>query len=131
MKPTVPSSLCSANKITERLKKRLDTGMIEEVKALLDSGISAENLIYYGLEYKYITLHISGKLTFDEMFEQLEREIHRFAKRQMTWFRGMERKGVKINWIDALAPMDEKISRAMQIIEEELYTTQMQNTHNQ
>lgn len=103
-------------KITHRLEERLRNGMIDEVKHLLDNGISAENLIYYGLEYKFITLHITGKLTYKEMFDSLNTAIHQFAKRQMTWFRGMERKGIEINWIDALAPIDEKISRALEII---------------
>ena len=77
-------------RITKRLRERLEHGMLAEVKALLDEGIQPEDLIYYGLEYKYLTLHLIGKLTFDEMFRQLEIAIHQFAKRQMTWFRGME-----------------------------------------
>ena len=87
-------------RITQRLKARLDSGMLDEIRRLLDSGIAPDDLIYYGLEYKYLTLHVIGQLTFDEMFEKLEMEIHRFAKRQMTWFRGMERRGFKINWLD-------------------------------
>ena len=87
-------------RITQRLKARLDSGMLDEIRKLLDSGIAPDDLIYYGLEYKYLTLHVIGQLTFDEMFEKLEMEIHRFAKRQMTWFRGMERRGFKINWLD-------------------------------
>ena len=87
-------------RITQRLKARLDCGMLDEIRKLLDSGIAPDDLIYYGLEYKYLTLHVIGQLTFDEMFEKLEMEIHRFAKRQMTWFRGMERRGFKINWLD-------------------------------
>lgn len=86
-------------RITSRLESRLASGMIEEVKGLLDSGVQAENLIYYGLEYKYLTLHVLGELTYKEMFEQLEIAIHQFAKRQMTWFRGMERRGTKIHWL--------------------------------
>ncbi len=85
-------------RITERLKARLDEGMIEEVRGLLDSGVRPEDLIYYGLEYKYVTLHVIGELTFDQMFHDLEIAIHQFAKRQMTWFRGMERRGHIINW---------------------------------
>lgn len=96
-------------KITRRLKARLEEGMVEEVKALVDSGIPADDLIYYGLEYKYVTEYVIGKLTYDEMFRQLEIAIHQFAKRQMTWFRGMERRGFKINWIDATLPMEEKV----------------------
>lgn len=86
-------------RITSRLKSRLASGMIEEVKGLLERGVSAENLIYYGLEYKYLTLHVLGELTYKEMFQQLEIAIHQFAKRQMTWFRGMERRGTKIHWL--------------------------------
>jgi tRNA dimethylallyltransferase len=96
-------------RITERLKARLDQGMIDEVKALLDQGLSAEDLIYYGLEYKFVTLYLTGKMSYKEMFEKLQTAIHQFAKRQMTWFRGMERKGIKIHWLDGYMPMDEKI----------------------
>ena len=96
-------------KITRRLKARLEEGMIDEVKALLDEGIPAEDLIYYGLEYKFVTEYLTGQLTYDEMFMRLEIAIHQFAKRQMTWFRGMERRGFKINWIDATLPMEDKI----------------------
>ena len=104
-------------KITKRLKARLDEGMVEEVKALLDSGIAPENLIYYGLEYKYVTEYLIGKLSYDEMFRQLEIAIHQFAKRQMTWFRGMERRGFTIHWIDAMLPMEEKVSAIMNYIQ--------------
>lgn len=86
-------------RITARLKKRLDEGMLEEIKQLLQEGIPAEDLIYYGLEYKYLTLHVIGQLSFEEMFSQLEIAIHQFAKRQMTWFRGMERRGIEIHWM--------------------------------
>lgn len=86
-------------RISERLRKRLDDGMVDEVRRLLDSGISPEDLIYYGLEYKYLTLFVTGQLSFEEMFSQLEIAIHQFAKRQMTWFRGMERRGFKIHWL--------------------------------
>ncbi len=96
-------------KISKRLKDRLDEGMVDEVRSLLDSGICADDLIYYGLEYKYVTKYIIGELSYDEMFRSLETAIHQFAKRQMTWFRGMERRGFKINWIDALLPIDEKL----------------------
>ena len=98
-------------KITRRLKARMDNGMVEEVKTLLDEGIPAKDLIYYGLEYKFLTEYLMGQLTYDEMFTRLEIAIHQFAKRQMTWFRGMERRGFKINWIDATLPMEEKIER--------------------
>ena len=103
-------------KITRRLKARLEEGMVEEVKALLDEGIPADDLIYYGLEYKFVTEYLTGKTTYDEMFTRLEIAIHQFAKRQMTWFRGMERRGFKINWIDATLPMEEKVSQIIQIV---------------
>lgn len=102
-------------KITKRLKQRLDNGMVDEIRALLNKGIAPEDLIYYGLEYKYVTLYVTGKMTYDDMFKQLEIAIHQFAKRQMTWFRGMERRGTKINWIDATLPMDDKISKIKQL----------------
>ena len=86
-------------RITQRLEARLEAGMVDEVRRLIDSGIPPADLIYYGLEYKYVTLHVIGQLTRDEMFAQLETAIHRFAKRQMTWFRGMERRGTPINWL--------------------------------
>jgi tRNA dimethylallyltransferase len=97
------------SRITERLKKRLETGMVEEVKYLLGKDIDPDTLIYYGLEYKFITMYLLGKLSYEEMFKRLETAIHQFAKRQMTWFRGMERRGYRIHWIDGLLPMDEKI----------------------
>ena len=97
-------------KITTRLRQRLDQGMIEEVKNLLDSGIPADDLIYYGLEYKYVTEYVIGRISYDEMFRLLEIAIHQFAKRQMTWFRGMERRGIHIHWIDALLPTSEKVN---------------------
>ena len=86
-------------RITKRLHQRLDEGMIEEVKSLLKEGIPADDLIYYGLEYKYLTLHATGQLSYEEMFRQLEIAIHQFAKRQMTWFRGMEKRGTRITWV--------------------------------
>ncbi|MDR2691804.1 MAG: tRNA (adenosine(37)-N6)-dimethylallyltransferase MiaA, partial [Dysgonamonadaceae bacterium] len=97
-------------KISFRLKTRLEEGMSDEVQKLLDSGIAAEDLIYYGLEYKYLTLYLMGKISYKEMFEQLEIAIHRFAKRQMTWFRGMERRGFAIHWLNAEMPDEEKIA---------------------
>jgi tRNA dimethylallyltransferase len=102
-------------KITRRLKARLDNGMVEEVRALLNEGIPAEDLIYYGLEYKFLTEYLTGQLSYDEMFSRLEIAIHQFAKRQMTWFRGMERRGFKINWINASLPMEEKIERIKEL----------------
>ena len=102
-------------KITRRLKARLEEGMIDEVKGLLDEGIPADDLIYYGLEYKFVTEYIVGKTTYDEMFTRLEIAIHQFAKRQMTWFRGMERRGFKIHWIDALQPMEAKVNEILRL----------------
>lgn len=107
------------NKITERLKSRLEEGMTDEVKALLDRGIPAEDLIYYGLEYKFVTEYLIGKLSYEEMFKRLEIAIHQFAKRQMTWFRGMERRGFTIHWIDALLPMDKKVEEILRISKSE------------
>lgn len=97
-------------RISQRLRQRLDEGMAEEVSRLLDEGISAENLIYYGLEYKYLTLYVTGSIGYDEMFNKLETAIHQFAKRQMTWFRGMERRGFTIHWIGFDTPLEEKIA---------------------
>jgi tRNA dimethylallyltransferase len=96
-------------KISRRLKARLEEGMLDEVKSLISSGIAAEDLIYYGLEYKYLTLHLIGKLSYKEMYNQLEIAIHQFAKRQMTWFRGMERRGFEIHWINAASPLPDPI----------------------
>ena len=104
-------------KITRRLKQRLDEGMVEEVRALLEEGIPAENLIYYGLEYKFLTQYAIGELTYEEMFHQLEIAIHQFAKRQMTWFRGMERRGFTIHWLDATLPMEEKLEQIINLID--------------
>lgn len=106
-------------RITERLHARLDEGMVDEVRRLLDSGIPPEDLIYYGLEYKFLTLYITGAMTYPEMTSGLEIAIHQFAKRQMTWFRGMERRGFKINWIDAMLPLEEKIRRIVDIYNKE------------
>lgn len=93
-------------RISSRLRARLDEGMIAEVEGLLASGITPEQLIYYGLEYKYVTMYVTGEMSYEQMFRELEIAIHQFAKRQMTWFRGMERRGVGINWIDATQPVD-------------------------
>ena len=102
-------------KISRRMKARLEEGMIDEVKRLLDEGIPADDLIYYGLEYKFVTEYIIGKTTYDEMFTLLEIAIHQFAKRQMTWFRGMERRGFTIHWIDALQPMETKVNEILKL----------------
>ena len=105
-------------KITRRLRQRLDEGMVDEVRNLIQSGIVPEDLIYYGLEYKYLTLYVTGKLTYNEMFTQLETAIHQFAKRQMTWFRGMERRGFTIHWVNAQLPMEEKIAFVQEKLKE-------------
>ena len=97
-------------KITRRLRQRLDEGMVDEIRRIIDGGVAPEDLIYYGLEYKFVTEYVIGRLSYDEMFRQLEIAIHQFAKRQMTWFRGMERRGFTIHWISAALPMDQKIS---------------------
>lgn len=104
-------------RITERLRGRLDGGMVDEIRSLLDSGIAADDLIYYGLEYKYVTEYVIGRTTYDEMFRSLEIAIHQFAKRQMTWFRGMERRGFTIHWIDAMLPVEEKVGLILRLME--------------
>ena len=104
------------DKITRRLKQRLANGMVEEIKGLLDRGIPAENLLYYGLEYKFITEYVIGKTSYEEMLRGLEIAIHQFAKRQMTWFRGMERRGFTIHWIDALQPMEQKVEQVLELM---------------
>lgn len=96
-------------RISRRLRERLDQGMVDEVRSILATGVAPEDLIYYGLEYKYLTLYIIGELSYEEMVRQLEIAIHQFAKRQMTYFRGMERRGVPIHWIDAMLPTEEKV----------------------
>lgn len=105
-------------KISRRLRARLDEGMVEEVKQLLEAGVSPDDLIYYGLEYKYLTLYITGQLSYEAMVGQLEIAIHQFAKRQMTWFRGMERRGCKIHWLDASLPTEVKIEKTLEWLEE-------------
>ena len=100
-------------KITQRLKARLDEGMADEVRALMAEGINPDDLIYYGLEYRYVTEYVIGRLSYDEMFTCLEIAIHQFAKRQMTWFRGMERRGFTIHWIDATLPLEEKVEEIL------------------
>ena len=119
--PPIPSVIIGVNidreerrrKITRRLKARLEEGMIDEVKHLLEEGIPADDLIYYGLEYKFVTEYLIGHMSYEEMFTRLEIAIHQFAKRQMTWFRGMERRGFTIHWIDALLPMEEKVAQIL------------------
>ncbi|MFZ2341117.1 MAG: tRNA (adenosine(37)-N6)-dimethylallyltransferase MiaA [Bacteroidales bacterium] len=103
-------------RISARLKARLEEGMVGEVQKLLDRGIDPETLIWYGLEYKYITLFLTGKMGYDEMINSLEIAIHQFAKRQMTWFRGMERRGVVIHWIDGELPIEDKVELVISIL---------------
>lgn len=103
-------------RISKRLESRLNSGLVEEVKTLIDSGISADDLIYYGLEYKFVTMYLQKQLSYDEMKSRLETEIHRFAKRQMTWFRGMERRGIKIHWIDGEINNQQKLDSALRLI---------------
>ena len=100
-------------KISKRLRARLDEGMVDEVRRILSNGVAPEDLIYYGLEYKFLTLYIIGKLPYEEMVSQLEIAIHQFAKRQMTWFRGMERRGCTIHWLDATLPMADKVEQIL------------------
>lgn len=104
-------------RITERLRQRLDEGMVREAQMLLNSGIPKEKLVYYGLEYKYLAEYLDGQYNYNDMFQKLNSAIHRFAKRQMTWFRKMERDGMKINWIDGSLPPDDKIQLALSILE--------------
>jgi tRNA dimethylallyltransferase len=103
--------------ITNRLNERMSNGMIEEVEMLINKGVPVETLIYYGLEYKFITLYLTGKISFDEMFGKLEIAIHQFAKRQMTWFRGMERRGIKIHWLDGEMPLEEKVGTIVKLLD--------------
>lgn len=103
-------------KISKRLRSRLDEGMVDEVRKIIDSGVKPEDLIYYGLEYKFLTLYIIGELTYNEMVSQLEIAIHQFAKRQMTWFRGMERRGSHIHWLDATLPTEDKIAETLELL---------------
>ena len=103
-------------RISQRLRSRIDSGMIDEVKRLLDSGIPAENLIYYGLEYKFVTLYLTGEMTLEEMISSLEIAIHQFAKRQMTWFRGMERRGIHITWLPYDMPRNEFVDAVKHLL---------------
>jgi tRNA dimethylallyltransferase len=103
--------------ISSRLERRLQEGMIDEVKGLLERGIPAGDLIYYGLEYKYVTLYVTGQLEYKYLVKELEVAIHQFAKRQMTWFRGMERRGIRIEWIPYGWSMEEKVNRIVKLME--------------
>lgn len=102
-------------RITSRLRSRLEEGMIDEARALLDQGVSHEKLEYYGLEYKYLSRYLAGEITYDEMFRQLNTAIHRFAKRQMTYFRGMERRGIPITWLPGDAPPEDTVAKIIQL----------------
>ena len=103
-------------RISRRLRERLEQGMVDEVKGILATGVSSEDLIYYGLEYKYLTMYVIGQLSYEEMVNQLEIAIHQFAKRQMTYFRGMERRGVPIHWINAELSTEEKVEQICQLL---------------
>lgn len=102
--------------ISKRLRDRLKAGMVEEVQRLLDRGISPDKLIYYGLEYKYVTLYLTGQMDYPTMVTRLETAIHQFAKRQMTWFRGMEKRGIPIYWIDATMPEEKKVALILDVL---------------
>lgn len=106
-------------RISQRLDARLSGGMVEEIRSLLDRGIAAEDLMYYGLEYKYVTEYVIGKTCYQEMHDRLEIAIHQFAKRQMTWFRGMERRGLSIHWIDGQQPLEEKVKTVLALANEQ------------
>ena len=103
-------------RISRRLHERLDVGMVDEVRGLLERGITPEQLMYYGLEYKFLTQYIIGELSYNEMVKGLEIAIHQFAKRQMTWFRGMEKRGVHIHWIDAMLPREKQIEQIKELL---------------
>jgi tRNA dimethylallyltransferase len=103
-------------KITQRLKERLKEGMVDEVKNIIESGVHPDDLLYYGLEYKYLTLYVLGKISFEEMFDKLNVAIHQFAKRQMTWFRKMERSGFKIHWLDAEQSIQERNENILNLL---------------
>ena len=123
--PPIPSTIIGTwvdrdtrrARITRRLRQRLDEGMADEVRTLLRQ-VSAEDLMYYGLEYKFVTEYVLGQTTYDEMFSRLEIAIHQFAKRQMTWFRGMERRGLTIHWVDTQQPMADQVSEVRRIMAE-------------
>ena len=114
-------------RISRRLRQRLDEGMGDEVRRLLDEGIAPDDLTYYGLEYKFLTLYATGRMSYDEMVRQLEIAIHQFAKRQMTWFRGMERRGHVIHWIDALQPTAGQVEAILQLLESDAATSKPTN----
>lgn len=121
--PAIPSLVVGVSlpreerreRISQRLKARLAQGMVEEIESLLAQGVLPEELMYYGLEYKYVTEYVTGQLNYGEMYRRLEIAIHQFAKRQMTWFRGMERRGIEIHWIDGRLSMEEKVNKIREI----------------
>ncbi|MDR2497020.1 MAG: tRNA (adenosine(37)-N6)-dimethylallyltransferase MiaA [Tannerellaceae bacterium] len=125
--PSVPSlNICLLigreqrwERIGRRLRERLEQGLADEIRGLLDSGLSAESIMYYGLEYKFVTLYVTGALSLAEMLDRLETNIRQFAKRQMTWFRGMERRGCIIQWIDALMPVEEKVESVLHLLNQQ------------
>ncbi|MDO5571866.1 MAG: tRNA (adenosine(37)-N6)-dimethylallyltransferase MiaA [Bacteroidales bacterium] len=104
------------DRISKRLKARFEDGMLDEVKSLLNNGVNPDDLIYYGLEYKYMTLYLIGEITYQQMYSNLEIAIHQFAKRQMTWFRGMEKRGFSINWIDGMLDDEEKVEIILSLL---------------
>jgi tRNA dimethylallyltransferase len=120
--PPVPSLVVGVSidrdlrreRIARRLRERLDEGMVDEVRRLLEGGLDPEALIYYGLEYKFLTLYVTGRMGYDEMVEALQTAIFQFAKRQMTWFRGMERRGITIRWVDYAQPLEERVSQVVE-----------------
>lgn len=122
--PAIPSLVIGVDidrelrrqRISLRLRQRLDQGMVEEIRELLHQGVTAEQLMYYGLEYKFITLYVVGQISYEQMVHDLEIAIHQFAKRQMTWFRGMERRGIHIHWINASLPLEEKVNAILDLL---------------
>ncbi len=103
-------------RISQRLRQRLENGMVDEIKQILASGVTPDDLMYYGLEYKFVTLYVIGQLSYEQMENDLEIAIHQFAKRQMTWFRGMERRGLHIHWIDASQPLTQSINQILSFL---------------
>lgn len=103
-------------RISQRLRQRLDNGMVDEIRQILASGVSPDDLMYYGLEYKFVTLYVIGQLSYEQMVHDLEIAIHQFAKRQMTWFRGMERRGLHIHWMDASQPLTQNINQILSFL---------------
>lgn len=108
-------------KISQRLRSRLDEGMVDEIRGLIGRGVPTERLIRYGLEYKFVTLYLLGQLKYEEMVSLLEIAIHQFAKRQMTWFRGMEeRRGIQIHWLSVEMPVEERIQKVQELWQKQI-----------